>query len=138
MAVERRCGSKEITIAASTGEPAAARLVQQRVGKWPLGVACRSTASCSGVSIPRHAASLCVTLNSSIAQGNDDECGLARGIEAGTVWINTDMQFSIATPFGGVKDSGMGREKGREGIHAWMAQKSIYYDLSGKPHPWAS
>ena len=87
-----------------------------------------------------------------IAQGNDNEYGLAcgiytadfakawrvaRGIEAGTVWINTYKQFSISTPFGGVKDSGVGREKGREGIRAWMAQKSIYYDLSGKPHPWA-
>ena len=87
-----------------------------------------------------------------IAQGNDNEYGLAcgiytgdfarawrvgRAIEAGTVWINTYKQFSISTPFGGVKDSGMGREKGREGIRAWMAQKSLYVDLSGKPHPWA-
>ena len=62
---------------------------------------------------------------------------LARAIEAGTVWINTYKQFSISTPFGGMKISGIGREKGREGIRAYMAQKSIYYDMSGKPHPWA-
>ncbi len=87
-----------------------------------------------------------------IAAGNDNDYGLAcgiyttdfprawrvgRAIEAGTVWINTYKQFSIATPFGGVKQSGLGREKGSEGIRAWMAQKSIYYDLSGTPHPWA-
>ena len=87
-----------------------------------------------------------------IEQANDNSYGLAcgiytgdfrkawrfaRAIEAGTVWINTYKQFSISTPFGGVKDSGLGREKGRDGIRAWMSQKSIYYDLSGQPHPWA-
>jgi len=87
-----------------------------------------------------------------LAQANDNAYGLAcgiytsdftkawrlgRAIEAGTVWVNTYKQFSIATPFGGMKDSGMGREKGRDGIRAWMAQKSIYYDLSEQPHPWA-
>ena len=53
------------------------------------------------------------------------------------MWINTYKQFSIATPFGGVKDSGLGREKGRDGIRAWMTQKSLYVDMSGAPHPWA-
>jgi betaine-aldehyde dehydrogenase len=87
-----------------------------------------------------------------VAMGDDNDYGLAcgiytrdftrawrvaRAIEAGTVWINTYKQFSISTPFGGMKDSGMGREKGRDGIRAWMSQKSIYYDLSGRPHPWA-
>lgn len=85
--------------------------------------------------------------------GNDNDYGLAcgiytrdfprawrvgRAIEAGTVWVNTYKQFSISTPFGGVKDSGLGREKGREGIRAWMAQKSFYVDLPGRPHPWAA
>lgn len=40
---------------------------------------------------------------------------LARRIEAGTVWINTYKQLSASTPFGGVKESGIGREKGRRG-----------------------
>ena len=88
-----------------------------------------------------------------IAQANDNEYGLACGlwtrdfpkswrvgnaIGAGTVWINTYKQFSISTPFGGEKESGMGREKGRDGIRAYMAQKSFYTDLSGAPHPWAA
>ncbi|MEC9244556.1 MAG: aldehyde dehydrogenase [Pseudomonadota bacterium] len=88
-----------------------------------------------------------------IAQANDNEYGLAcgiwtrdfpkswrvgRAISTGTVWINTYKQFSISTPFGGEKESGMGREKGREGIRAYMAQKSFYTDLSGAPHPWAA
>lgn len=62
---------------------------------------------------------------------------LARAIRAGTVWINTFKQFSISTPFGGDGASGMGREKGREGLRAYQRQKSIYEDHSGRPHPWA-
>lgn len=62
---------------------------------------------------------------------------LARAITTGTVWINTYKQFSISTPFGGEKDSGTGREKGREGIRQYMAQKAVYVDLTGRPHPWA-
>jgi acyl-CoA reductase-like NAD-dependent aldehyde dehydrogenase len=88
-----------------------------------------------------------------IRQANDNAYGLAcgiytrdfpkawrvaRGIDAGTVWINTYKQFSISTPFGGTKESGVGREKGRDGIRAWMAQKSLYVDLGNRPHPWAA
>ena len=62
---------------------------------------------------------------------------LARGLETGTVWINTYKQFSISTPFGGVKDSGLGREKGREGIRAYTAQKSLYWGMNPQPLPWA-
>lgn len=87
-----------------------------------------------------------------IALGNDSDYGLAcgiwtrdfprahrvaRAITTGTVWINTYKVFSISTPFGGEKDAGMGREKGREGIRAYMAQKALYVDLTGRPHPWA-
>mgnify|MGYP003631670726 FL=1 len=87
-----------------------------------------------------------------IAQGNDSDYGLAcgifsndrrkcwrvaRAIRAGTVWVNTYKQFSIATPFGGDGASGMGREKGRAGLRAYQTQKSIYEDLGGQPHPWA-
>ncbi|MBS0246242.1 MAG: aldehyde dehydrogenase [Proteobacteria bacterium] len=87
-----------------------------------------------------------------IRQSNNNDYGLASGIytrdfpkawrvaralDTGTVWINTYKQFSISTPFGGTKDSGVGREKGRDGVRAWMAQKSLYCDLSQAPHPWA-
>ena len=61
---------------------------------------------------------------------------LARRIEAGTVWINTYKQFSISTPFGGMKDSGLGREKGRDGIRQYMQQKSLYWGLNEAPLPW--
>ncbi|TYB48180.1 aldehyde dehydrogenase family protein [Actinomadura chibensis] len=61
---------------------------------------------------------------------------LARAIEAGTVWINTYKQLSIATPFGGVKDSGSSREKGLGAIRAYQRQKSVYMGMSG-PIAWA-
>ncbi|MGW4094513.1 aldehyde dehydrogenase [Nocardia sp. NPDC004750] len=61
----------------------------------------------------------------------------ARAVQAGTVWINTYKQFSISTPFSGLKDSGIGTEKGRDGIRSYMNQKSIYLDVSGQPLPWA-
>ncbi|EYD40014.1 aldehyde dehydrogenase family protein [Acinetobacter baumannii 25878_2] len=54
----------------------------------------------------------------------------------GTVWINTYKKFSISAPFGGFKDSGIGREKGRLGILSYMQQKSIYMGLNEQPNPW--
>lgn len=87
-----------------------------------------------------------------VEQANDSVYGLACGIwtadyrrawrvaqaiDAGTVWVNTYKQFSIATPFGGTKASGLGREKGRLGIREYMSQKSIYWGLSEAPLPWA-
>ncbi|MFF3688201.1 aldehyde dehydrogenase family protein [Streptomyces sp. NPDC002187] len=62
---------------------------------------------------------------------------LARRIEAGTVWINTYKQFSISTPFSGMKDSGLGTEKGRDAIRAYQRQKSLYWGTSGTSLPWA-
>ena len=87
-----------------------------------------------------------------IAQANDSCFGLAAGIwtenyrkawqlarilEVGTVWINTYKKFSISAPFGGFKDSGIGREKGRLGILSYMQQKSIYLGLNEQANPWA-
>ncbi|SAL50715.1 betaine-aldehyde dehydrogenase [Caballeronia arvi] len=63
---------------------------------------------------------------------------MARALNTGTVWINTYKQFSITTPFGGWKDSGMGREKGRLGLREYMQQKSLYWGLNEAPLPWAN
>lgn len=61
---------------------------------------------------------------------------LARDLEAGTIWINTYKKFSISTPFGGYKESGIGREKGRLGILSYMQQKSIFFGMDPTPNPW--
>jgi acyl-CoA reductase-like NAD-dependent aldehyde dehydrogenase len=79
-----------------------------------------------------------------IAQANDTEFGLAAGlwtadfakawrvaraIQAGTVWINTYKETSISTPFGGFKQSGLGREKGRQGMRTYMEPKGLYWHV---------
>ncbi|MET3474378.1 aldehyde dehydrogenase [Variovorax atrisoli] len=63
---------------------------------------------------------------------------LGRAVQAGTVWVNTYKQFSVSTPFGGWRDSGLGREKGREGIFQYMEQKSMYWGTNDQPLPWAA
>ena len=63
---------------------------------------------------------------------------VARAVQAGTVWINTYKQFSASTPFGGWRDSGLGREKGTQGILQCMQQKSVYWGLNEAPLPWSS
>ena len=52
--------------------------------------------------------------------------------------MNTYKQFSISTPFTGLKESGIGLEKGRDGIRSYMHQKSIYVDVSGRPIAWGA
>jgi succinate-semialdehyde dehydrogenase/glutarate-semialdehyde dehydrogenase len=47
------------------------------------------------------------------------------GIEAGNVSINTLEASRAETPFGGVKDSGLGREGGAEGILHYMTVKNV-------------
>jgi acyl-CoA reductase-like NAD-dependent aldehyde dehydrogenase len=63
---------------------------------------------------------------------------VARRVQAGTVWINTYKQFSVSTPFGGWRDSGLGREKGRLGLLEYTQQKSLYWGLNESPLPWAA
>ena len=87
-----------------------------------------------------------------VAQCNDNDYGLAcgiwsrdyktalrlgRAINTGTVWVNTYKLFSISTPFGGMMQSGLGREKGRASIAEYMTQKSYYWGLNDAPLPWA-
>jgi len=79
-----------------------------------------------------------------VAQANDTAYGLAAGIwtadyrkawrvgraiDAGTVWINTYKQLSISTPFGGFKNSGIGREKGVGGMRLYQQVKSLYWKI---------
>ena len=79
-----------------------------------------------------------------IAQANDSMYGLASGVwtanyqrawrvagalETGLVWINTYKQLSISTPFGGFKESGIGREKGVSGLRLYQQSKGLYWSM---------
>ncbi|WIM69168.1 NAD-dependent succinate-semialdehyde dehydrogenase [Corynebacterium suedekumii] len=54
---------------------------------------------------------------------------LAERIEAGMVAVNKGALFDPAAPFGGVKESGLGREGGFEGIHEFLEPKFISLPL---------
>jgi len=45
---------------------------------------------------------------------------IAAQLKAGVVWINTHNVFDAAAPFGGMRESGFGREGGREGLRAYL------------------
>jgi aldehyde dehydrogenase (NAD+) len=79
---------------------------------------------------------------------NDSPFGLAAGLwtrdlnrahrmadelDAGTVWVNTYRSVSYASPFGGRKLSGHGRELGREGLLEFTQTKSVWIETSEEP-----
>jgi len=79
--------------------------------------------------------------------GNDVRFGLGAGvwtqdvgrairmserIKAGTVWVNTYRAVSFMSPFGGYKDSGMGRENGASAIYEYLQLKSVWINTGVK------
>ncbi len=55
---------------------------------------------------------------------------IAAQIEAGIVWINCWLLRDLRTPFGGVKDSGMGREGGFEALRFFTEEKNVCVKIS--------
>ena len=51
---------------------------------------------------------------------------VAAGIRTGTIWINTYNNFDPASPFGGYKQSGWGREMGPEALELYTEVKSVW------------
>lgn len=54
---------------------------------------------------------------------------VAREIEAGMVWINSSNDSDFRIPFGGVKQSGIGRELGEAGLEAYSQKKAVHVNL---------
>ena len=50
---------------------------------------------------------------------------MAKNIHAGIVWINTWLLRDLRTPFGGVKNSGVGREGGFEALRFFTEPKNV-------------
>ena len=79
-----------------------------------------------------------------IAAANDTEYGLVayvftrdlkraltvcEGLETGMIGLNQGMVSNAGAPFGGVKQSGIGREGGNEGIHEYLETKYVAFNL---------
>jgi acyl-CoA reductase-like NAD-dependent aldehyde dehydrogenase len=79
-----------------------------------------------------------------VLQGNDTDYGLAaavwtsdvsrahtvaRRLRVGTVWINNILKTSVSMPFGGYKQSGIGREGGPHWYEDYTQQKAVYLKL---------
>lgn len=61
---------------------------------------------------------------------------VAHAVQAGTVWINNYRVWNWLMPFGGYKDSGYGREGGREVMQHYTQTKSVWVDLQENPADW--
>jgi acyl-CoA reductase-like NAD-dependent aldehyde dehydrogenase len=92
-----------------------------------------------------------VTEEEGIIRANDTNYGLGAGImskdsdrihrvsrqlKAGTVWVNSYSVFDNSTPFGGYKDSGVGRERGRGALDNYLLNKTIIQPLTGDNVGW--
>jgi aldehyde dehydrogenase (NAD+) len=54
---------------------------------------------------------------------------IARAVKAGTVWVNTYNLYDPALPFGGFKESGFGRDQGRDALEKYTQTKSVWINL---------
>jgi aldehyde dehydrogenase (NAD+) len=54
---------------------------------------------------------------------------IARALKAGTVWVNTYNLYDPALPFGGFKESGFGRDQGRDALDKYTQTKSVWVNL---------
>jgi betaine-aldehyde dehydrogenase len=86
-----------------------------------------------------------------IARANDTEFGLAAGVftadlarahrvvgqlQAGTTWINAYNLTPVEAPFGGVKQSGVGRENGHAAVEHYTQVKSVYVGMGPVDAPY--
>jgi acyl-CoA reductase-like NAD-dependent aldehyde dehydrogenase len=60
---------------------------------------------------------------------------LAQKLNAGTVWVNTYGMFFNQLPYGGFKQSGFGKELGKEGFLEYTRLKNIVVDKTTETKP---
>ncbi|RLN75543.1 hypothetical protein BBJ28_00026274, partial [Nothophytophthora sp. Chile5] len=64
-----------------------------------------------------------------VTQNIDNAIKISNGLRAGTVYVNCYDVFDSNTPFGGYKDSGIGRENGQAGLHNYLENKTVIIKL---------
>src|SRR5690606_11583253 len=85
------------------------------------------------------------TEEEAIRLANDSRYGLAAGLwtrdlaramrvsrcmQAGSVWVNTYRAIAAQVPFGGFKQSGIGRERGEAGLREYLTTRNVMIDYS--------
>ncbi|EHK15587.1 uncharacterized protein TRIVIDRAFT_196415 [Trichoderma virens Gv29-8] len=55
---------------------------------------------------------------------------VARDLEAGMVWVNSSNDSDTRVPFGGIKESGLGRELGEDGLRGYYTVKAVHVNLT--------
>ena len=61
---------------------------------------------------------------------------MADALDVGIVWLNDHHRNSPASPWGGMKHSGMGRENGREAYRHYTQTKSVVVSYDDAPFDW--
>ncbi|RUW27123.1 aldehyde dehydrogenase family protein [Mesorhizobium sp. M4B.F.Ca.ET.215.01.1.1] len=89
------------------------------------------------------------SVDQAIAFANDTNYGLGNGVwtkdidkairvsrelRSGTVYVNTFLETAVQLPFGGFKESGIGRENGLDGLLEFTEVKSTFIKLGQRPH----
>ena len=59
-----------------------------------------------------------------------------KGLRAGIVWVNHMQPTYVEAPWGGYKQSGIGRELGKWGVEEYLNVKQVYINLSEQPIGW--
>ena len=76
-------------------------------------------------------------LSASVWSRDFDTCvGTARRIRAGTVWTNTFMDGAAELPFGGYRQSGIGRELGRNAVSDYTEEKTLHLHCGPRTAWW--
>ncbi|HKW03306.1 MAG TPA: aldehyde dehydrogenase family protein [Vicinamibacterales bacterium] len=61
---------------------------------------------------------------------------LVKRLRCGVVWVNHSQPAPVEGPWGGFKQSGIGRELGRWGVEAYLETKQVYVNLDENPIDW--
>jgi betaine-aldehyde dehydrogenase len=76
-------------------------------------------------------------LSASVWSRDIDTClTVARAVHSGTVWMNTFMEGASELPFGGTKQSGLGRELGRHAVTDYTEEKTLYFHSGPRTSWW--
>ncbi len=91
------------------------------------------------------------TIDEAIEKSNDTQFGLgssiwtkdldkamkaASKIQSGTTWVNSYHEPQIDLPFGGLKESGLGKEMALEGLENYLETKAVVVNSKGKKRRW--